>query len=331
MIGGRVREVPAASSGNHVVAEFGRGHRRVLLLGHLDTVWPVGTLAGMPVVERDGRLFGPGVFDMKGGIGISMLALRALAAVSAETMPRVTVLLTADEETGSATSRSLIEDEARHSDAVLVLEPALPGGALKTSRKGCGTFELLVTGAAAHAGIEPEKGVNAILELCEQILQLERLQDVGRGTSVTVCLASGGTRANVVPAEARATVDVRASLTDEADRVTRAARNLRAGRAGATVHVSGGFDRAPMERTASVARLYEIARSVGRELGITVTEGATGGASDGNITAAMGVPTLDGLGAVGDGAHAAHEHVIIDALPARAALLAGLVLRLGHL
>jgi glutamate carboxypeptidase len=329
-IGGTVRDVACAGGGNHLVAEFGEGHRQILLLGHFDTVWPVGRLDDMPLVERDGRLFGPGVLDMKGGIGIAILALRAIAAAGPGGMPHVVLLLTADEETGSLTSRPLIEDEARQSAAVLVLEPALPGGALKTSRKGCGQFEVAVTGIAAHAGIEPETGANAILELCDQILRVERLQDAARGTSLTVCLASGGTRANVVPAAARATIDARAFLASEARRVTEALLGLRAGRPRTTVQVSGGFDRPPLERDASVSRLYALAQSVGTQLGIAVTEGATGGASDGNITAALGIPTLDGLGAIGDGAHALHEHVRLDALAPRAALVAGLVHAIWH-
>jgi glutamate carboxypeptidase len=329
-LGGRVREVACADSGNHLVAEFGEGRRPVLLLGHFDTVWPVGQLDDMPLVERDGRLFGPGILDMKAGIGVGMLALRAAATVAGARPPHVVFLLTADEETGSPSSRALIEDAARRSSAVLVLEPALAGGALKTSRKGCGQFEVVVTGIAAHAGIEPENGANAILELCHQLLRIERMQDAGRGTSLTVCLASGGTRANVVPAEARATIDARAFLADEARRVTDALAGLRADRPGTTVRVSGGFDRPPLERNASVLRLYEMAQAVGRALGIQVAEGSTGGASDGNFTAALGVPTLDGLGGIGDGAHARHEHVDLGALASRAALVAGLIQEIGR-
>jgi glutamate carboxypeptidase len=329
-IGGSVREIPCQESGNRLLAEFGKGSRQLLLLGHFDTVWPVGQLQAMPLVERDGRLFGPGVLDMKGGIAIALLALRALDAVSPGGLPHVVFLLTADEETGSATSRPLIEETARGSEAVLVFEPALPGGGLKTSRKGCGQFEIAVNGVAAHAGIEPDKGANAILELCDQLRQVEVLQDRGRGTSLTVCLASGGTRANVVPAEARATIDARAFLTAEAERVTRAMLELRAGRDGTTVRVSGGFDRPPLERSAAVARLFDLARSVGGRLGMDVSEGASGGASDGNITAALGVPTLDGLGAIGDGAHALHEHVVLDDLAPRSALVAGLIQELSR-
>jgi len=240
-------------------------------------------------------------------------------------MPHVVFLLTADEETGSQTSRALVEEEAQRSDAVLVLEPALPDGALKTARKGCGQFEITVTGVAAHAGIAPEKGANAILELCDQILAAERLQDTSRGTSLTVTLVSGGTRSNVVPAQATATVDARAFSMAEAERVTKALFGLRARRPGTTVLVAGGIERPPLERSPSVTALYGLAQAVGRQLGIEVSEGATGGGSDGNFTAAVGVPTLDGLGGIGDGAHALHEHVVLDGLAPRAALVAGLI------
>jgi glutamate carboxypeptidase len=324
-IGGRVQTVAGPDRVGHLVTEFGEGDRRILLLGHFDTVWPVGTLSEMPIVERDGRLFGPGVLDMKSGIAIGMLALRALAAASTVPMPHVVFLLTADEETGSQTSRSLVEEQALRSEAVLVLEPALPDGSLKTARKGCGQFEILVTGVAAHAGIAPEKGANAILELCDQVLAAERLHDRNRGTSLTVSLVSGGTRSNVVPARATATIDARASSMAEADRVTQALFGLQATRPGTTVQVTGGIERPPLERSPSVAALYRLAERVGQRLGIEVSEGATGGGSDGNFTAALGVPTLDGLGGIGDGAHAVHEHVVLDALAPRAALVAGLI------
>jgi glutamate carboxypeptidase len=324
-IGGRVRTVPVPGGASHVIAEFGDGGRPILLLGHFDTVWPVGTLATMPIVERDGCLFGPGVLDMKSGIAIGMLALRALASASAAPMPDVVFLLTADEETGSQTSRALVEEEARRSEAVLVLEPALPDGSLKTARKGCGQFEITVGGVAAHAGIAPERGANAILELCDQILAVERLQDAHRGTSLTASLVSGGTRSNVVPARAVATIDARAWSAAETERVTTALFSLRAGRSGTTVEVSGGIERPPLERSPSVAWLYDLAQTVGRQVGTEVSEGATGGGSDGNFTAALGVPTLDGLGGIGDGAHAVHEHVVLDQLAPRAALVAGLI------
>jgi glutamate carboxypeptidase len=324
-IGGRVQRVAGPDGTGHLVAEFGAGDRQILLLAHFDTVWPVGTMSQMPIVERDGRLFGPGVLDMKSGIAIGMLALRALAAASPGPMPHVVFLLTADEETGSQTSRALVEEQAKRSEAVLVLEPALPDGALKTARKGCGQFEITVTGVAAHAGVAPEQGANAILELCDQIQSAERLQDHRRGTTLTVSLVSGGTRSNVVPARATATVDARAFSMMEVERVTRAMFGLQATRSGTAVHVAGGIERPPLERSPSVAALYGMAQAVGLALGVSVSEGSTGGGSDGNFTAALGVPTLDGLGGIGDGAHAVHEHVVLEALAPRAALVSGLI------
>jgi glutamate carboxypeptidase len=328
--GASVQAVSVPASGNHVLARFEGAGRPVLLLGHFDTVWPVGTLGTMPVVERDGCLHGPGVFDMKGGIVVALVAIDAVLRRGGEGRPAITVLLTADEETGSATSRALIEAEARNSRAVLVLEPPLPGGALKTSRKGFGEFEMTVHGAAAHAGIEPEKGANAILELAERLIEVERLQEPARGTTLTVSLVAGGTRSNVVPAIARATIDARATSASEAARVTQSLGGLSARRPGTRLVVSGDFTRPPLERTPHVVRLFEMACDVAHELGSQLGEGATGGCSDGNFTAALGVPTLDGLGAPGDGAHAAHEHVLVDELPGRSALLAGLIGRLGR-
>jgi len=329
-IGAAVREVPSAATGNQFVATFAGAGPRILLLGHFDTVWPVGQLAGMPMVERDGKLFGPGVFDMKAGIAIGLLAIRALSHRGRGAEPHVVFLLTSDEETGSDSSRALIEEQARQSAAVLVLEPSLPGGTLKTSRKGCGQFRVDVTGIAAHAGIEPEKGANAVLELAHHLLDIDRAQDPRAGTTLTATLIQGGSRANVVPAKAAATVDARVTTAAEAARVERLMAGLRARRPGTAVRASGGFDRPPFERTAAVAGLFQVARAVATDLGFELAEGATGGASDGNITASLGVPTLDGLGAVGDGAHASHEHVVLAALPARAALVAGVMSRLAQ-
>lgn len=328
-IGGRVTPITTTTAGNHVRAEFGDGARQVLLLGHFDTVWPVGQLQRMPL-ERDGdRLTGPGVLDMKAGIALGMLATRALFALSPPRDVRVVMLWTTDEETGSHTSRALLETEARQSEAVLVLEPALPGGVLKTSRKGCGEYEIIVHGEAAHAGVDPSKGVSAIRELARQILVLETLQDLARGVSVNVGVVSGGSRPNVVAPEARAIVDVRAPSREAAERVDAAIRGLSPHLGGARLQITGGFGRPPMERTEGVARLFELARTVGGELDQEIAEGATGGGSDGNFCAALGVATLDGLGALGDGAHALHEHVLISALTPRAALLARLLSRLA--
>jgi glutamate carboxypeptidase len=322
-IGGRVSRLPRVDRGNHLLAEFGCGASQILLLGHFDTVWPVGQLERMPLVRSNGRLHGPGVFDMKAGIAIGMLATRALLETGVSLSRRIVMLWTTDEEVGSA-----IEDEARRSDAVLVLEPSLPGGAVKTARKGCGEYELHVRGVAAHAGIDPSKGASAIHELARQIVLVQKLQDLDRGISVNVGTISGGTRTNVVAEEARAVVDVRAPTQADAARVDAAFRALKAVDERTAVSVTGGLDRPPLERTAQVARLYQQASEVGRELGQALGEGSTGGGSDGNFTAALGVATLDGLGAIGDGAHALHEHVEIESLPDRAALVAGLIARI---
>jgi glutamate carboxypeptidase len=354
-IGGRVTRIANASAGDHLRAEFGPepgaavGARpdpgpdpgsgpepgsvdpvdQVLILGHFDTVWDIGTLATMPVVRRDGRLYGPGTFDMKAGIGMAMLAVRALSTLAPSLPLRIVMLWTTDEEVGSTTSRALIEREARASRAVFVLEPSLPGGAVKTARKGVGEFILNVTGVSAHAGIDPSKGVSAIHELAALVAALEPLNDFARGTSVNVGVMSGGTRTNVIAERARAQVDVRVPTMDEAARVDEFIRALRVRSPRATLEISGGIDRPPLERTPAVVALYQAARTVADTLGYDLGEGATGGGSDGNFTAALGVPTLDGLGAIGDGAHAVHEHVDIESLSWRTALIAGSIARLA--
>jgi glutamate carboxypeptidase len=328
-LGGHVTRIMAATAGNHLRAEFGTGERQLLLLGHFDTVWPVGQLERMPLKTDGNRLHGPGVFDMKAGIAIGMLATDAVLKLAPPANYRVVMLWTTDEETGSATSRALLETEARRSQAVFVLEPALPGGALKTSRKGCGDYELVVTGVPAHAGVDPGKGVSAIRELARQILFLETLQDLDAGVSINVGVIAGGSRANVVAPRASAHIDVRAPSLADADRIDRAVRALTPHLPGATLSVTGGFSRPPLERSAAVVRLFETARTIAGALGQDLREGATGGGSDGNFCAALGIPTLDGLGAVGDGAHALHEHVEKPALVGRAALIAGLLQSLG--
>jgi glutamate carboxypeptidase len=300
-----------------------------MLLGHFDTVWSVGQLERMPLKEEQGRLHGPGVFDMKSGIGVAMLAVRALKQFPIHLGPTVTMLWTTDEEIGSGTSRAIIEEEARRSEAVLVLEPALPGGAAKTSRKGCGDFELTVHGISAHAGIDPGKGASAILELAYQIVDLSALQDLQRGISVNVGVISGGTRTNVVAEQAKASVDVRVPTLADAVRIERTIRQRQPRLSGTRLEITGGFGRPPLERSDHVAGLYRTAREVAGTLGFDLQEGGTGGGSDGNFTAALGVPTLDGLGPRGDGAHALHEHVELDDLPWRAAFLASLLIRLG--
>ena len=328
-MGGVVETVSAAGSGDHLRATFGGGSEsgRVMLLGHFDTVWPVGQLERMPIRVVDGRLHGPGVFDMKSGIAIGMLAMRSLAAVGRLDALRVAMLFTADEERGSLSSRALVEEEARRSAAVLVLEPSLPGGAVKTGRKGCGEFELRVCGVAAHAGIDPSRGASAIDEIAAQIVAIGSLRDPERGLTMNVGVIEGGDRPNVVAERARAVIDARAATMDDARRLERSMHALRPALAGTSLEIAGGFSRPPFERTSAVAQLYERARGVAGELGRELGEGSTGGGSDGNFTGALGVPTLDGLGAVGDGAHALDEHVLTAELTWRAALVAGLIER----
>ncbi|MEO5895955.1 MAG: M20 family metallopeptidase [Vicinamibacterales bacterium] len=326
--GGSVTRFPQSNRGDHVLAEFPGGPRTVLVLGHFDTVWGVGQIQRMPFIEEDGRLFGPGIFDMKSSIAVALLAVRALRELRMR-RPRVVMLWTTDEEIGSHSSRAIIEAQAQQSDAVLVVEPSLPGGGAKTGRKGCGEFTITAHGVSAHAGIDPRKGASAIHELAHQILALQALSELDHGVSVNVGVISGGTRGNVIAERASATVDVRVPIMADAKRLEAAVRSLRPHNQAVRLEIEGGFDRPPLERNAGVARLYEEARTVAAALGRSLDEGVTGGGSDGNFTAALGVPTLDGLGPQGDGAHALHEHVIIEDLPWRAAFLAALMERLN--
>lgn len=330
-IGARVETIEQPVRGDHIRARCGDGQPQVLLLGHFDTVWRVGEIERMPLQEKSGRLYGPGVFDMKAGIVLAMLATRAIFETDAASRrPSVVMLWTTDEEIGSGTSRALIEEEARRSRAVLVLEPSLPGGAAKTSRKGCGDFELTVHGVAAHAGIDPRQGASAIHELALQIAAIQQLQDLDRGISVNIGLIRGGTRTNVVAERAQASIDVRVPTMKDAGEIARALRSLQPRTPGTRLELTGGFSRPPLERSEHVQGLYEIAREAAAEFGVALEEGSTGGGSDGNFTAALGVPTLDGLGPRGDGAHALHEHVELSDLPWRAAFLACLIGRLAE-
>jgi len=318
--GGQVDVIPATKVGNHVRAKFSDGAKEgVLLLGHTDTVWPAGEIEKRPFKVENGRAMGPGVFDMKAGIVLMWMVMRALKAIP------VTILLTSDEEIGSTSARALIESEASQCRAVFVLEPSLPGGALKTARKGVGRFTVKAIGRAAHAGVDPEKGVNAIEEISRQVLKLQRMTHSARGTTVTVGIVQGGTRSNVVPAEAAAEIDVRIASVDEGERVAKMIKALSPELPGARLEIRGAINRPPMERNTETARLFEAARLIAKEMGIDLKEGSTGGASDGNFTSALGIPTLDGLGAVGGGAHAVDEWVDMESLPKRAALIAGLI------
>jgi glutamate carboxypeptidase len=328
--GAKVRILRHKTRGNHVRAEIflgkGRPRGQLMILGHLDTVYPLGTLAAMPFRVRGGRAFGPGTFDMKAGLAIALAAVDALDALGLEPKKRLVFLWNSDEETGSHASRVAIEREARRSDAVLVLEPAAgPDGRLKTSRKGLGTAEVIVAGRAAHAGLDPGAGVNAVHELAEQIVRLEHLNNPMRGIALQATVIDGGTVSNVVPHRARAEVDIRYTHVADAPKINRRLRALRPILPGAKVEVRGGINRPPLERTRAVVALFQRAKALMRELGKELGETSVGGGSDGNFTAALGVPTLDGLGAVGNGAHSAVEHVIVRSLPERAALLAGLL------
>ena len=325
-----VEVVPGAEAGDCVRGRWGAG-RGVLLLCHLDTVWDLGTLAQRPVRVEEGRLYGPGAYDMKGGIVIALWAVRALQELGLMPAARITLLVTADEETGSRASRPLIEAEAPAHQAVYVLEPAHPPhGALKTWRKGVGGYTVVVTGRASHAGAAHDQGINAIEELAHQVLAIQALTDYAAGTTVNVGVIGGGTRSNVVPERAWAEVDVRVMDAAGAARVEAALQGRTPRLPGTEIAVSGGMNRPPMVRTPATAALYARAAAIAAELGFPIAETGTGGGSDGNFTAALGVPTLDGLGVTGEGGHALHEQVILSSLPERAALLAALLRQRHH-
>lgn len=331
-LGGEIRFHRAKSFGSHLQVNFGgKSAKPVLLLGHYDTVYPLGTLATMPCRVEHNRLTGPGVLDMKSGIALMLHAIAALQEWHTEgwygVLPRpVTVLLVSDEEVGSSSSRSITEALAKRAASVLVLEPSYGRqGAIKTARKGVGDYLLKVTGKAAHAGLDFDKGVNAIRELARQIERVSGFTDLKKGLTVNVGVVSGGSRTNVVPAEAMAQIDVRIARLKDAAGIDKKIRSLRPFDRNCKMVVSGGINRPPMERTAGVAALYAQAVAIARDLGWKLGEAAVGGGSDGNFTAGLGIPTLDGLGGVGDGAHARHEHILISELPRRTALLAGLI------
>ena len=321
--GAVVEIIEQAERGNHVRARIIHGNdteKPVLVLCHYDTVWPVGALATHPFRVEEGKAYGPGIFDMQSSLALVEYALRAVRDLDIALPRPVTVLITSDEEIGSGASRALIEAEALHSAYVLVMESPLPGGVIKTARKGTGTFTVETIGRAAHAGVDPYKGVNAIAEMAHQVLAIHALADRDAGTTLSVGVIEGGTATNVVPARAVAQVDVRSWTQAEAGRIAQAMAALTPVLPGAQVAVSGGWNRPPLERRATAA-LYARVQEIGRTLGMELADGATGGGSDGNFTGALGVPTLDGLGVPGDGAHADHEHILVDEIPGRAALL----------
>ncbi|HEY2843208.1 MAG TPA: M20 family metallopeptidase [Bryobacteraceae bacterium] len=321
--------------GGHLRCEFSLPAARkktgqLLALGHSDTVWPMGTLQTMPFRQSRGRLWGPGVLDMKAGLVFFVFAMRILRELDIPAVKRVVLQINADEETGSQSSRALTEEAARRSEAVLVLEPGTGlEGKVKTARKGVGDYRVTVRGQAAHAGLDFEKGANAVLEMARQVQRIATFTRLDRGVTVSPGVIHGGTRSNVVPAVCQVEIDVRAPRAADGRYLQRQFASLKPFDKRCTIEVAGGLNRPPMERSAAVRKLFVTARKLAAEIGVDLEESASGGGSDGNFTAALGVPTLDGLGAVGEGAHAPHESILIHRIADRTALLAKLVATLG--
>ncbi|MBZ2178957.1 MAG: M20 family metallopeptidase [Acidobacteria bacterium] len=330
----KVTRKKAKGHGDHLLLEFALpGKRRagqLLALGHTDTVWPLGTLRTMPWREAEGRLWGPGVYDMKGGVAFFLHAMEGLRELAVPVPSKVVLLLDSDEEIGSPSSRDLIEAQARKSAGVLVLEPGTgPTGKLKTARKGVGGYQVTARGIAAHAGVDFSNGANAIVELARQIDRIAGFTDLKIGLTVNPGVIGGGTRSNVVPAEASVDVDIRIARLKDAGPLEKKFRALKPVDGRCTLTITGSLNRPPMERTKAIAAWFAQARQLAAQIGIALEESSTGGGSDGNFTAALGVPTLDGLGAVGEGAHAVNESLFIDRIADRTALLAGLVAGAG--
>ncbi|MGA3236291.1 MAG: M20 family metallopeptidase [Bryobacteraceae bacterium] len=326
----RAKTVAGGKFGKHLVCAMqlpgGRKRGQILALGHSDTVWPMGTLGSMPFRQADGRLWGPGALDMKAGIAFFIFAVRALRELDIAVPHKVALQINSDEEVGSESSRALTEKNAARSQAVLVLEPGTGlDGKLKTARKGVGGFTVTVRGRAAHAGVDFQAGASAIVELSRQIERIAQFVDLKRGITVNPGVIAGGTRSNVVAAEASAQIDIRVLRLKDAPALERKFRALRPFDKRCSIAVTGGLNRPPMERSAGGARLFRTAQKLARELGMEIEESLTGGGSDGNLTAAMGIPTLDGLGAVGEGAHAVNESILVDRIADRTALLAKLI------
>jgi len=326
----RIKTFPGGRFGRHVVCEFDlpgkKKQGQVLALGHSDTVWPPGTLASMPFRQKDGRLWGPGVLDMKAGIAFFVYAMRILRDLDVPVPNKVVMQINSDEEVGSESSRPLTEKNAKRSRVVLVLEPSAGlEGKLKTARKGVGDYAITVRGKAAHSGLDFTDGASAILELARQIEKIAGFTDLGRGITVNPGVISGGTRVNVVAAEAKAQVDMRILRLKDAEVLDRKFHNLRPVDKRCTIEVKGGLNRPPLERSPAIVQLLRKAQKLAREMGVELGESPSGGGSDGNFTAALGVPTLDGIGAVGEGAHALNESILIDRIADRTALLAKLV------
>jgi glutamate carboxypeptidase len=327
--GTRVERIAQKHRGDHLrITHWPNKSRpagQLLVLGHYDTVYSTGTLRKMPFRVSAGKAYGPGVFDMKAGIVQALFALQALRNTNARLRKRLVFLWTSDEEIGSESSRKVLESEARRSDAVFVIEPSLgPRGLLKTARKGVGEAQMIVHGRASHAGLAPQQGINAIHELAQQLTRIEKWNDLHRGVTINAGVIEGGTRTNVIPERARAVLDLRALRVSDMRRLERRLHALRPLHRAARLEITGGFNRLPLERKMSAA-LFIRAKSLAAQMNLTLGECTAGGGSDGNLTAALGIPTLDGLGAVGDGAHSFNEHILIHTMPARAALLAALL------
>ena len=325
-LGAETTVIPQDQVGNHVVADIEGGEGRIMLLCHMDTVWPKGTIEDRPFTVNGDLAYGPGILDMKAGIAIALHALETLRTNGVQPKHKIKIVLNSDEETGSTSSRRLIEEEAKKSDQVFCLEPgAGKKGALKTGRKGVGMFQVKVTGKAAHAGNEPEKGISAIEEMAHQILRLHSLTDFSRGTTVNVGVLQGGAVRNQVAAFAEALVDLRVTTTAEAVRVEREILNASPVLNDALVEVTGSLNRPPMERTESTAMMLNWVKEFADPLGIDLEETQVGGGSDAQFVAALGIPVLDGMGGVGEGPHADHENIVVSELPRRVALLASIM------
>ncbi|HTC34479.1 MAG TPA: M20 family metallopeptidase [Bryobacteraceae bacterium] len=328
-----VKTLSGGRFGNHLRCEFklpgAKSGGKILVLAHSDTVWPLGTLAHMPIREEEGRLWGPGVLDMKSGIAFFIYAIHTLRMLEIPVRRNIVFQVNSDEEVGSETSRYFTEEAARQSAVVLLLEPGTGlTGKLKTARKGVGDYAVTVKGKASHAGVDYEAGASAVVELARQIPKIAAFTDLKKGVTVNPGVIAGGTRTNVVAAEARVEVDIRVAHAKDAAALDQKFKALRPFDKRCSIQVEGGLNRPPMERTPAIRELFQTARAYAKELGVTLQESATGGGSDGNFTAALGIPTLDGLGGVGEGAHAANESILLDRIADRTALLAMLLSQL---
>jgi len=329
-----VKTLPGGRFGNHLRCEFKlpgakSGAGKILVLAHSDTVWPLGTLAQMPLREESGRLWGPGVLDMKSGIAFFVFAVHTLRMLEIPVRRNILFQVNSDEEVGSETSRQFTEEAARQSAIALLVEPGTGlRGKLKTARKGVGDYTVTVKGRAAHAGVDYAAGASAVLELARQIPKIAAFTNLKQGITVNPGVIAGGTRTNVVAAEAHVDVDIRIARPKDAATLDKKFRSLRPIDKRCSIHIEGGLNRPPMERSPATRALFQAARTCAKELGVKLEESATGGGSDGNFTAALGVPTLDGLGGVGEGAHAANESILLDRIADRTALLAMLLSQL---